>query len=182
MGVNWLLEMEDYNEFMAEEDYEVDETGETQANELSMSYDEFAASEEKPKKKPSKKRGRSPSPTQTPKGGRKAKASGGRSVSKKARTAAAAAAEEEEEEDLTADMEDPPPENNISEVKYTAANAGRADMQVSKPGGSTLMDLDEASESQEAGGAGDAVTGQDKDENEDNVTEQTHHIIVPSYR
>ena len=37
------------------------------------------------------------------------------------------------EDDLTADMDDPAPENPVSEVKLTAANAGRADMQPSKP-------------------------------------------------
>ena len=53
---------------------------------------------------------------------------GSRSSSKRPRNTAD---EEEEEEDLTADMEDPSPENNISEVKATPANAGKADMQPS---------------------------------------------------
>ena len=68
-----------------------------------------------------------------------------RSSSKKARTSAAAD-DAEEEEDLTADMDDPTPENSISEVKVTAANAGKAEMTSSKPGGVTLMDVDEAQE------------------------------------
>jgi SWI/SNF related-matrix-associated actin-dependent regulator of chromatin subfamily C len=74
LSVDWLFDTNDFNEFMSEEDYEVDESGDTQSSELIMTYDEFAACEEKPKKKQSKKRGRSPSPTpQTQKGGRKAK-------------------------------------------------------------------------------------------------------------
>ena len=36
----------------------------------------------------------------------------------------AAADDDEEEDDLTADMDDPDPENAISEVKITPANAG----------------------------------------------------------
>ncbi len=99
---------------------------------------------------------------------------GGRSASKRSRTATEEE-EEEEEEDLTADMEDPPAENAIAEVKVTAANAGKSDMQPSKPG-SSYMDVDEAQEAQNGGAK------EDKEDNDDNVTEQTHHIIVPSYR
>jgi hypothetical protein len=51
--------------------------------------------------------------------------------------------DEDEDEDLTADMEDPTPENSISEVKINPNNAGKADMQPSK-GASTYMDMDEA--------------------------------------
>jgi len=58
--------------------------------------------------------------------------------------------EDEEDEDLTADLEDPPPENPISEVKVTPSNAGKTDMQPSKPGlSSTYMDVDEAMEAQQ---------------------------------
>ena len=53
-------------------------------------------------------------------------------MTKKARTAAKD--DDDDEDDLTADMDDPAPENPVSEVKLTAANAGRADMQPSKPG------------------------------------------------
>ena len=86
--------------------------------------------------------------------------------------------DEEEEDDLTADMEDPVSENSISEVKVTAANAGRPDMTPQK-GGGTFMDVDEASMDTKDEKDKDL---KDKDDVEDNVTEQTHHIIVPSYR
>ena len=63
LSVEWLYESDSYNEFMCEEDYEVDDkTGENKDHELLMTYDEFAGCDEKPKKK-GKKRGRSPSPT-----------------------------------------------------------------------------------------------------------------------
>ena len=61
-----------------------------------------------------------------------------------------------------------------------------------KPGGSTYMDVDEAGEggaNGAAAGAAGAATGEATEikteketDGDDNVTEQTHHIIVPSYR
>merc|ERR1719510_2788638 len=56
---------------------------------------------------------------------------------KKART------EDEDEEDPTDGMEDPTPENSITEVKVTPNNVGKADMQPQK-GPGTYMDMDEA--------------------------------------
>merc|ERR1719507_2438348 len=70
-------------------------------------------------------------------------------------------------------MDDPTPENSISEVKQNLMNAGKSEM---KPGqGGTYMDMEENGE-----GEGDE-DGEDAEKSEDNVTEQTHHIIVPSY-
>ena len=170
--------MEEYNEIMDEEDYEVDSKGEPKAHELVLDYNEFQACEEKPVKKKSKKRGRSPSPAATPRS-RKGKASGGRSTTKRPRNAVEEDEDEDEEEDLTADLDDPAPENPVSEVKVTAANAGKADMQPSRGGGGTYMDVDEAQDSQ--GGNDLKDPKEEKDDNEENVTEQTHHIVVPSY-
>merc|ERR1712088_285546 len=112
VAVDWLYETEANNEWMSEEDYEVDENGEAHTGDFFMADDEFQTCFEKPKKKP--KRKRSPSPPKEAKGRGK-----GKNKAKKART-------ENEEEDV-----------KPSEVK-----------------------------------------GEDGD---DNVTEQTHHIIVPSY-
>ena len=163
--VDWLYETETNNEWMCEEDYEVDEAGEPTTGEMYMAEDEYATCFEKPKKKP--KRKRSPSPATTPKGGR----GKGKGKSKKPRN------DDEDEEDLTADMEDPTPENSISEVKITPANAGKADMQPQR-GASTYMDVDEAEDKED----GKPIGAMDsKDDGDDNVTEQTHHIIVPSY-
>ena len=166
VSVDWLLEGEEYNEWMCEEDYEVEEDGKIKENEMYMDQDEFSNCFEKPKKK-TKKRGRSPSPPANAKGrGAKGKGKGGNKRSKM---------DEEEEEDLTADMEDPPSENSINEVKVPPANAGRPDMQPQK-GGGTYMDIDEASMDKD-----DKDKDKEKEDVEDNVTEQTHHIIVPSY-
>ena len=166
VSVDWLLEGEEYNEWMCEEDYEVEEDGKIKENEMYMDQDEFSNCFEKPKKK-TKKRGRSPSPPASAKGrGAKGKGKGGNKRSKM---------DEEEEEDLTADMEDPASENSINEVKVTPANAGRPDMQPQR-GGGTYMDIDEASMDKD-----EKDKDKEKEDVEDNVTEQTHHIIVPSY-
>ena len=170
VAVDWLYETEANNEWMSEEDYEVDETGEAHTGDFFMADDEFQTCFEKPKKKP--KRKRSPSPPKEAKGRGK-----GKGKAKKARTE-----QDDEEEDLTGDLEDPTPENSISEIKVTPINAGKADMQPQKGPGS-YMDMDEA----EVGGA-DKVEDEDGKKSEvkgedgdDNVTEQTHHIVVPSY-
>lgn len=96
--------------------------------------------------------------------------------------------EEDDDDDLTGDMEDPTPENSISEVKITPMNAGKADLQPSK-GASSYMDMDEADvggdkdeNSRDVSGSGMGHPISNKEDNDDNVTEQTHHIIVPSYR
>ena len=83
--------------------------------------------------------------------------------------------EDEDDEDLTADMDDPEPANNITEVKTTINNIGKSEMQPTK--GSTYMDVDEGGNNEDGVGGDD----EDKEDNEDTVTEQTHHIIVPSY-
>lgn len=113
------------------------------------------------------------------------------------------------EEDLTRDMEDPTPEPNITEVPKQSASsnaatatsglatpspatpsntkAREAEMQPIK--GGTLTDLDEdmaGGDDSQHGKASDHSNaageyGKDNNDLEDNVTEQTHHIIVPSY-
>ena len=168
VAVDWLYETEANNEWMSEEDYEVDENGEAHTGDFFMADDEFQTCFEKPKKKP--KRKRSPSPPKEAKGRGKGK------KAKKPRT------EDDEDEDPTDGMEDPTPENSITEVKVTPNNAVKADMQPQR-GPGTYMDMDEAevgANDKEDGDEGRPaeVKGEDGD---DNVTEQTHHIIVPSY-
>merc|ERR1712018_144638 len=155
--------------WMSEEDYEVDENGEAHTGDFFMTDDEFQTCFEKPKKKP--KRKRSPSPPKEAKGRGK-----GKNKAKKSRT------DDDDEEDPTEGMEDPTPENSITEVKVTPNNVGKADMQPQK-GPGTYMDMDEAevgANEKDDGEEGKQteVKGEDGD---DNVTEQTHHIIVPSY-
>merc|ERR1711868_317436 len=60
--VDWLFEAEEYNEFMCEEDYEVEENGQNKSNEMYMTEEEYSNCFEKPSKKKGKRK-RSPSPT-----------------------------------------------------------------------------------------------------------------------
>lgn len=102
-------------------------------------------------------------------------------------------------------MEDPQPEPNIAEVvkpvpaapapstaPATPIAKSRADSELLPIKGGTVTDLDEdmerigtAGEESQTGKTSDNSNSQDfpphKDDLEDNVTEQTHHIIVPSY-
>merc|ERR1712179_796312 len=71
VAVDWLYETEANNEWMSEEDYEVDENGEAHTGDFFMTDDEFQTCFEKPKKKP--KRKRSPSPPKEAKGRGKGK-------------------------------------------------------------------------------------------------------------
>lgn len=205
---------------MAEEDYEVDESGKKKVHKLRLSVEELMPLEEKrggakgvagssggAGGKQSKRR-RSPSPPT--KGGNKRKS--GRSpavMQKKSR-----GIDIDDDEDLTRDMEDPQPEPNITEVvpkqsansPATPSNPKQrsgidSDMLPLKSG--IVADLDEEMErsgsvsganngSGNTGGE-DSQTGKtsensntqefpsNRDDLEDNVTEQTHHIIVPSY-
>jgi len=168
VGVDWVLETEKYNEWMNEEDYELEESGKLKMNDMNMTFDDFELSEEKPekKKKSASKRKRSPSPTPLKKKLNNSNNKG--SKSKRSR----ADDDDDDEDDLTAELSDPAPENNISEVKQSLANMGKSDMQPNK--GGTYMDMEEG---------GEVMSGDEGEEKEgdDNVTEQTHHIIVPSY-
>ena len=139
VSVDWFFEAEEYNEWMCEEDYEVDEKGQNKANEMYMTDDEYSNCFEKPKKKAKRKRSPSPptasataattGPTAaaaTPANKSKAsKAAKGKSVKKSKLDET-----DDMDEDLTAELDDPAPENTISEVKVTPANVGRPDMQV----------------------------------------------------
>jgi len=151
VSLDWILESAKENEWLNEQDYQLEENGKIRPTVSAMTYDEFLASEEKPekKKKGNSKRKRSPSPPPKSKKGKKGKKSKN---------------EEEEEEDLTADMEDPPSVSTITEVKAGTEGAK----------GSTYMDMDEQNPEE-------MEEDEEKEKNEDNVTEQTHHIIVPSY-
>lgn len=180
--VDWLFDMEDYNEWMFEEDYEVDDKGIHKANDTYMDEDEYASCFEKPNKKKGGKRKRSPSPSPTPTPSKSKKTplpSKGKSKKPKF--------DEDDDDDLTNDMEDPTPENSITEVKISPANISKPEMQASK-GGSTYMDMDESQmgddkdeNSQDGATSGVGQPTSHKEDSDDNVTEQTHHIIVPSY-
>ncbi|KAJ9584608.1 hypothetical protein L9F63_021050 [Diploptera punctata] len=104
----WVLDLEQYNEWMTEEDYEVDEGGHKKIHKLRLSVDDLMSQSDPDRNKKKQKRKRSPSPPpkrDKRKSGRSPAASG----NKKHKS-------EEEADDLTKDMEEPQPEPNIQEV------------------------------------------------------------------
>lgn len=84
---------------------------------------------------------------------------------------------------MTKDMEEPTAEPSVVEINPTVSGQpGKKDHELQPLKGGSVTDLDETEERGE-----DSQTGKNSDSNtqddgqEDNVTEQTHHIIVPSY-
>lgn len=170
---SWLIESDQYNEWMNEEDYEVDESGVKKIHKLRMSVEDLMNPGGDDKKKKPPKRKRSPSP-QSKVGKRKR----GRSPGRKTRP------EDPESEDLTKDMEEPAAEPTITEVNTTpTALPSKKDHELQPLKGGSIADLDETEERGEdsqTGKNGDGSNAVD-DSQEDNVTDQTHHIIIPSY-
>jgi SWI/SNF related-matrix-associated actin-dependent regulator of chromatin subfamily C len=192
VSAQWIRDLDQYNEWMSEEDYEVDEQGRKKIHKLRLSVEDLMSSDGDKSKKQiasKSKRKRSPSPKGTQK--RKSGRSPAVFQSKKTR------ADDDESEDLTKDMDDPPAEPSIQEVKPSTANSSVSgpatpttkrdpDMQPLKS--SVVQDLDDdmaEREDSQTGKASENSNTQDfanKDDVEDNnVTEQTHHIIIPSY-
>ncbi|XP_028893611.2 SWI/SNF complex subunit SMARCC2 isoform X4 [Zeugodacus cucurbitae] len=208
VSASWILDLEQYNEWMVEEDYEVDETGKKKTHKHRMSVDDIMSLGADEKKRVSggnsaatkQKRRRSPSPNTSKPGKRKRSPA---VLHKKARN-------DEDDEDLTRDMDDPPAEPNVQEVvkssslQSTASPApggkSRADNDMMPIKGGTMTDLDDemtggsAAQALSTGDGENSQTGKTSDNSntqefsssakedmEDNVTEQTHHIIVPSY-
>jgi len=200
---NWLTDLDQYNEWMNEEDYEVDDHGKKKTHPLRIPAEDLddVASLETPvltpgdrstpkgKKGTREKKKRSPSPP--PKASKRAK-KGSSSAGTPAKGKNAPQPKNlEESEDYSRDFDDPPPETNLIEVplpKVLDKNKKlEPDFQPTR--GAVLGDLDD--EGVEKGddmkmpditktGKSEAQEGP-SDPNEDNVTEQTHHIVVPSY-
>ncbi|XP_034400467.1 SWI/SNF complex subunit SMARCC1b isoform X2 [Cyclopterus lumpus] len=162
----WVLDTDVFNEWMNEEDYCIDERN------VPIVFRQRIHLRDNQDSKfiPSKKRRRSPSPpsSEVRKKGKKGRRRGPQ--------------EEGPEEDLTKDMEDPTPVPNMEEVVLPKNVNLKKDSENTPVKGGTMADLDEQE---------DDFPGRDDDEGrgditrlsegEDNITEQTHHIIIPSY-
>nr|DBA25366.1 TPA: hypothetical protein GDO54_012901 [Pyxicephalus adspersus] len=184
----WLLDTDLFNEWMNEEDYEVDENKKATnfRQRISIKNDESMRSPERKDRKSAgapKKRKRSPSP-QTPSESRKKpgkKSQGGLYGRRKWQK------EEDEQEDLTKDMEDPTPVPNMEEVMLPKNVNPKKDSEHTPVKGGVVADLDEQEEEAVAASGKedeDPSRGDQSrmiDNGEDNVTEQTNHIIIPSY-
>ncbi|XP_037119213.1 SWI/SNF complex subunit SMARCC1b [Syngnathus acus] len=162
----YVLDTDVFNEWMNEEDYCVNERNLPLVLRPRIRLRE----DQDMKSTPFKKRRRSPSPLSTDarKKGKKGRRRGQQ--------------EEEPEEDLTKDMEDPTPVPNMEEIVLPKIVNFKKDSENTPVKGGIMADLDDQE---------DDFTGRDDDEGrveiprllegEDNVTEQTHHIIIPSY-
>ncbi|XP_031709537.1 SWI/SNF complex subunit SMARCC1b isoform X3 [Anarrhichthys ocellatus] len=163
---SWVLDTDVFNEWMNEEDYCVDERNVP----IIFRRRIHLRDDQDSKFTPSKKRRRSASPP----------SSEGRKKGKKGRRRGPQ--EEETEEDLTKDMEDPTPVPNMEEVVLPKNVNLKKDSENTPVKGGTMADLDELE---------DDFPGRDDEEGrgeiprlsegDDNITEQTHHIIIPSY-
>ncbi|XP_078580267.1 SWI/SNF complex subunit SMARCC2-like isoform X2 [Branchiostoma floridae x Branchiostoma japonicum] len=188
VNARWLTDLEEFNEWMNEEDYEIDESEPNtipRRNGIRMksAAEEMSHSEEPERRergKPGpKKRKRSPSPDPTKK--KKKGRTPGPTPDRKKRSSK----EDPDQEDSTKDMDNPSPVPNVEEVNLpkNVVNTKKDSEQQPIKGG-TLADLDEK-EDEEGKSEEDKTKkegeGPKDDSQEDNVTEQTHHIIIPSY-
>ncbi|XP_038144566.1 SWI/SNF complex subunit SMARCC1b [Cyprinodon tularosa] len=165
VNAGWILDTDVFNEWMNEEDYYVNERNVP----LILRQRIHLKEDQDSKSTPSKKRRRSPSPS-----------TDGRKKGKKGRRRGQQ--EEEPEEDLTKDMEDPTPVPNMEEVILPKNVNLKKDSENTPVKGGIMADLDDQD---------DDFPGREEDEGrseiprllegEENITEQTHHIIIPSY-
>ncbi|VVC40429.1 Homeobox domain-like,BRCT domain,SMARCC, N-terminal,SANT/Myb domain,SWIRM domain,SANT domain,SMARCC [Cinara cedri] len=193
---SWVLDLDTYNEWMNEEDYEVDETGKKKVHKLRLSVEDFMSNDPSSGKK-KQKRKRTPSPPSKPNKRKSGRGSSVMSVKKNK--------VDDDSDDLTRDLEDPISEPNISEinvnvsqVKTGSSSKKDSDSQPIRSG--TLMDLDEDLDKSEdnknydsnaqdgtncpvsgVSSTGGAVSVVKEEGPEDNATEQMHHIVIPSY-
>ncbi|XP_053324033.1 SWI/SNF complex subunit SMARCC1 isoform X2 [Spea bombifrons] len=183
----WVLDTDLFNEWMNEEDYEVDESKKATnfRQRISLKSEEAVRSPERKDRKSLasvKKRKRSPSPQTPAESRRKPGKKGPGNLYGKRR----GQKDEEEQEDLTKDMEDPTPVPNMEEVILPKNVNPKKDSEHTPVKGGLVADLDEQEEDAvAASGKEDEDPGRDQsrmmDNGEDNVTEQTNHIIIPSY-
>uniref|UniRef100_A0A8C8EYQ0 SWI/SNF related, matrix associated, actin dependent regulator of chromatin, subfamily c, member 2 n=1 Tax=Oncorhynchus tshawytscha TaxID=74940 RepID=A0A8C8EYQ0_ONCTS len=183
----WILDLDQFNEWMNEEDYEVGEGGpkRKRISAKTLTDEVTTPGDERRDKKPgsAKKRKRSPSPSPTPTSQESKKKNTKKGYSKRGQR-------EEEPEDLTKDLDEPSPVPAVEEVTLPKTANTKKDSELTPVKGGTMTDLDEqedesmeTAEKEEEEGSpsvkGEPVKGSDL--HEDNVTEQTHHIIIPSY-
>lgn len=216
VSATWALDLDQYNEWMNEEDYEIDENGQKKIHKYRLSVEDLMAQPSHPPpsaKKPKRKRSPSPPPKlgkrkggRAPSGVQSASSTSSLTTPKKSRGGG------EEEDDLTQGMEDPPAEPRIVEVVATPTNppvtgqgnvptsgttltttgSKKQDNELQPLKSGNMADLDEPMDGDKGSSQGtqdreerdaskERGEGSKGDEPEDNVTEQTHHIVVPSY-
>uniref|UniRef100_A0A8C5ME20 SWI/SNF related BAF chromatin remodeling complex subunit C2 n=1 Tax=Leptobrachium leishanense TaxID=445787 RepID=A0A8C5ME20_9ANUR len=190
----WILDTDSFNEWMNEEDYEVNDERSPVNRRKKISAktltDEVSSpdSDRKDKKGPNyKKRKRSPSPPPSVEAKKKNVKKGPSTPYTKSKRGH----REEEQEDLTKDMDEPSPVPNVEEVTLPKTVNTKKDSESAPVKGGTVTDLDEQEdesmeivtkeEDENSSGNKGGEQVKTSDLHEDNVTEQTHHIIIPSY-
>uniref|UniRef100_A0A8C7I3W4 SWI/SNF related BAF chromatin remodeling complex subunit C2 n=1 Tax=Oncorhynchus kisutch TaxID=8019 RepID=A0A8C7I3W4_ONCKI len=203
----WILDLDQFNEWMNEEDYEVGEGGpkRKRISAKTLTDEVTTPGDERRDKKPgsAKKRKRSPSPSPTPTS-QESKKKNTKKGPTTPYTKSKRGQREEEPEDLTKDLDEPSPVPAVEEVTLPKTANTKKDSELTPVKGGTMTDLGEfpellhqynafyiyeqedesmeTAEKEEEGSPsvkGEPVKGSDL--HEDNVTEQTHHIIIPSY-
>ncbi|XP_017586961.1 PREDICTED: SWI/SNF complex subunit SMARCC2, partial [Corvus brachyrhynchos] len=175
----WILDTDTFNEWMNEEDYEVtdEKSPVTRRKKISAKTltDEVNSPDPDPRMQSLAIR--------TPRRGELEGPSTPYNKSKRGHR-------EEEQEDLTKDMDEPSPVPNVEEVTLPKTVNTKKDSESAPVKGGTMTDLDEQEdESMETAGKDEEENGtgskgeqaKNPELHEDNVTEQTHHIIIPSY-
>ncbi|XP_012991044.1 SWI/SNF complex subunit SMARCC1-like [Esox lucius] len=170
----WVLDTEVFNEWMNEEDYLVDDRNFPVIPRRRI----HLTDQQERKFTPVKKRRCSPSPP--PADGRK------KGVKRSGGSKRGGPKEEEEgvEEDLTKDMEDPTPVPNMEEVILPKNVNLKKDSENTPVKGGMMTDLDEIEDDSVLPGGREDEEGREGmrlSDGEDHITEQTHHIIIPSY-
>uniref|UniRef100_A0A665VXV2 SWI/SNF related, matrix associated, actin dependent regulator of chromatin, subfamily c, member 2 n=1 Tax=Echeneis naucrates TaxID=173247 RepID=A0A665VXV2_ECHNA len=173
----WILDLDQYNEWMNEEDYEVGE-GCPKRKRISAKTltDEVTTPDERRDKKPgsAKKRKRSPSPSPTPPPQESKKKNTKKGFSKRGQR-------EEEQEDLSKDLDEssPVPASEEGNPAKTSKQIHVFKIETSIYHLDCVYVCGQEEEEGSPSVKGEPVKGSDL--HEDNVTEQTHHIIIPSY-
>ncbi|XP_052473942.1 SWI/SNF complex subunit SMARCC1-like isoform X1 [Carassius gibelio] len=184
----WVIDTDAFNEWMNEEDYEVDENKKPVSFRQRIFPGEEVSSRTPDRKDrkslvAGKKRRRSPSPPSTPAESRKKGKKGNPGSQGRRR---GHQNDDEQDEDLTKDLEDPSSVPGMEEVMLPKNVNQKKDSENTPVKGGTIADLDDQEDDSLASG-GKEEDEQGKTEvnrlidSEDNVTEQTHHIIIPSY-
>uniref|UniRef100_A0A8C1EEA6 SWI/SNF related BAF chromatin remodeling complex subunit C1a n=1 Tax=Cyprinus carpio carpio TaxID=630221 RepID=A0A8C1EEA6_CYPCA len=159
----WVFDTDAFNEWMNEEDYEVDENKKPVSFRQRIFPGEEVSSRTPDRKDrkslvAGKKRRRSPSPPSTP-----AENPGSQGRRRGHQN------DDEQDEDLTKDLEDPSPVPGMEEVTLPKNVNQKKDSENTPVKGGTEEDEQGKTEVNRL------------IDSEDNVTEQTHHIIIPSY-
>ncbi|XP_069762843.1 SWI/SNF complex subunit SMARCC2 isoform X3 [Narcine bancroftii] len=189
----WIMDTDTFNEWMNEEDYEVNDDRapvlrRKRISAKTLTEEVHSPDSDRREKKGSshKKRKRSPSPSPTPDSKKKNVKKGPATPYAKSKRGH----REDDQEDLTKDMDEPSPVPNVEEVILPKSVNTKKDSESAPVKGGTVTDLDEQEDDNlETTGKDeeDVSTGnkgeqtRNPDSHEDNVTEQTHHIIIPSY-